>query len=447
MATRCNRRKFLKGAGALMTLAAHRALTPSVAIAELPLPQQGKNLFIINCLGGKDSQYSEPYRTQNLHDHILSRRPNVMADINLGNIISLNNQDIGLHQSWSPIQSAINADEIKIIQRVGINTPSGSHNDMQNAYSFGARFPAIADKSGWIRRLMQEYAMESFHVWGINTGFKLDFSGQSPKPPMVVSGLDTYDFRDLANLYGGTTGLDRAVAASRAIHAAQADAGPQRQKLNDALATMYDSVDVVQGSGGVGIANQFTTGDYGSSTIGANARDAAKFCRWKSIASNNHQSDNHLFYLNRGGFDTHSNQNDSDNLQAKLTWIAEAIRGLRSDLRLLPGLNESNMWDESVVLVISEFSRTLSENDGEGTDHGRSWNMIVAGGSVNGAGSNALVGPSPTVGEITGKNHIDYVIDFRRAYSEILDWMGFDPGVIFTEAWDDPFGESLNIFT
>jgi hypothetical protein len=41
-------------------------------------------------------------------------------------------------------------------------------------------------------------------------------------------------------------------------------------------------------------------------------------------------------------------------------------------------------WNDVVVVTMSEFGRTSQENDSQGTDHGESSAMYVAGGAVNG---------------------------------------------------------------
>ena len=78
-----------------------------------------------------------------------------------------------------------------------------------------------------------------------------------------------------------------------------------------------------------------------------------------------------------GGWDTHVNQGAAQGqLANKLASLAEGLEALAQ------GLGES--WRDSVVVVLSEFGRTVRENGTGGTDHGRGNVMWLLGGAVAG---------------------------------------------------------------
>lgn len=78
--------------------------------------------------------------------------------------------------------------------------------------------------------------------------------------------------------------------------------------------------------------------------------------------------------LEMGGWDTHNNQ------QARLTrQLSELDQGLQA---LKAGLK--NDWENTVVVVASEFGRTAKENGTGGTDHGTGGAMFLAGGAIKG---------------------------------------------------------------
>ena len=74
------------------------------------------------------------------------------------------------------------------------------------------------------------------------------------------------------------------------------------------------------------------------------------------------------------GWDTHRGQKRA--LAAALTELQTAILTLRSGL----GRN----WQNTAVLAITEFGRTVRENGSGGTDHGTGGAMVMAGGAVRG---------------------------------------------------------------
>jgi uncharacterized protein (DUF1501 family) len=84
-----------------------------------------------------------------------------------------------------------------------------------------------------------------------------------------------------------------------------------------------------------------------------------------------------LGFVDIGGWDTHVNQgsvtgglaNNLKNLGAGLTAYADAL---------------GDEWNNTVVVVVSEFGRTFRENGDKGTDHGHGTVHWVLGGKVNG---------------------------------------------------------------
>jgi uncharacterized protein (DUF1501 family) len=78
--------------------------------------------------------------------------------------------------------------------------------------------------------------------------------------------------------------------------------------------------------------------------------------------------------IETGGWDTHSGQNGR--LAAQLRNLDAMIGGLREGL--------GPVWDQTVVLVATEFGRTVAANGTGGTDHGTGAAAMLAGGAVQG---------------------------------------------------------------
>ena len=90
-----------------------------------------------------------------------------------------------------------------------------------------------------------------------------------------------------------------------------------------------------------------------------------------------------------GGFDSHSDVDET--LRERLDDIDDALDALATELR------GQGVWNDTVVVVCSEFGRTLTSN-GLGTDHGWGGHALLLGGGVAG-------------GQILG----DYPADFSEA--------------------------------
>jgi uncharacterized protein (DUF1501 family) len=78
--------------------------------------------------------------------------------------------------------------------------------------------------------------------------------------------------------------------------------------------------------------------------------------------------------LEMSGWDTHQNQ--LSRLDRQFKELDEGIAALRENL--------ADQWDKTVVLVTTEFGRTVAENGTKGTDHGTASAMFIAGGAVAG---------------------------------------------------------------
>ena len=91
--------------------------------------------------------------------------------------------------------------------------------------------------------------------------------------------------------------------------------------------------------------------------------------------------------LSLDGWDTHANQGTLQGaLALRLAALDSSLRALKSGL--------GPQWAETVVVVATEFGRTVAENGTGGTDHGTGSLAFVLGGAVRGA---RMLGDWPTL--------------------------------------------------
>jgi uncharacterized protein (DUF1501 family) len=84
-----------------------------------------------------------------------------------------------------------------------------------------------------------------------------------------------------------------------------------------------------------------------------------------------------LGFVDVGGWDTHVNQGaDSGYLADRLRELGQGLVGFAEEVG--PG------WNNSVVVVLSEFGRTFRENGNRGTDHGHGSAYWLLGGGIKG---------------------------------------------------------------
>jgi uncharacterized protein (DUF1501 family) len=141
--------------------------------------------------------------------------------------------------------------------------------------------------------------------------------------------------------------------------------------------------------------------------------------------------DAHFFELSNGGYDTHADQGGADQDGQHFQLHAEvgaALKVFRDDLRdmgqVLHG-DPDSIWGRTTILVWSEFSRRIQQND-NGTDHGSQGPLFVIGGKVRGgvygnhpnANEAACDDEGNTVYHHTGDQHDS--TDFRDVYGTVL---------------------------
>jgi uncharacterized protein (DUF1501 family) len=122
-------------------------------------------------------------------------------------------------------------------------------------------------------------------------------------------------------------------------------------------------------------------------------------------------------FIDVGGWDTHVNEGGAEGTLA--TNLGSLGRGLQAFSQSLGG-----EWNNTVVVVLSEFGRTFRENGNRGTDHGHGTVYWVLGGSINGG---TIRGEQQRLGHGTLFQDRDYAV--LNDYRSVL-------GGLFHSLWD-----------
>lgn len=117
-------------------------------------------------------------------------------------------------------------------------------------------------------------------------------------------------------------------------------------------------------------------------------------------------------HIVHGGYDTHEAQGAVTGRQAGLLEIvANALAAFFADLAYM------GMSHDVIVLVKSEFGRTMRQNQNGGTDHGQATCWMALGGSVIGG----VYGVYPSLVDVPESNNaLLPTVDYRDIVSEIL---------------------------
>jgi uncharacterized protein (DUF1501 family) len=128
-----------------------------------------------------------------------------------------------------------------------------------------------------------------------------------------------------------------------------------------------------------------------------------------------------VYYVQLGGFDTHSGQGGANGRQGNLLkQFSDAVKAFYSELKAQG--NDTRV----MTMSFSEFGRRVGQNASQGTDHGTAAPMFLFGPMVR----QGVIGEHPSLRDLD-EGDLKFKIDFRTVYAGILEsWMKADSKVI-----------------
>ena len=360
--------------------------------------KKDRSLVVIELAGGNDALNTLiPYNNSLYYEY----RPGI--GIQQGDVLAINGE-YGFNPNMQAVKDLWDRGELAIINGIGYPQPNRSHFRSRDIWYTAE--PESIGNQGWLGAAIRDLDAKGENVLtGVNFGRGLPRALVCRGVPVAsVGNLETYgllpDMSDenvrhhaldaLGRMYGPAGGRD-IVAQTLAENGSQALMGADI--LRSAPERYSSSI------------------EYADTPISQSLKSAAQVMS-AGLGSR-------VLYAQHGSFDTHSNELQS---HAKLWQDASAaIADFTEDLK------EQGLWEETLVLVWSEFGRRVRDN-GTGCDHGSGGVAFVLGGSVEGG----LYGQYPSLREADlSEGDMVYTTDFRTTYATVLDrWLGLDPDPI-----------------
>jgi uncharacterized protein (DUF1501 family) len=259
----------------------------------------------------------------------------------------------GLHPALTPMMDFWHDGSLAFVHACGSPDPTRSHFDAQDYMESGT--PGIRNTpDGWMNRVLAVLPGAHPATEAVSLG---------PVLPRIVSGK-----MPVAN-----------IATGRAAERPTPMDFPQADKLFDTLYTGKDALSRAYREGRVArrklfaeIADDMVVADAGAPSPAGFSDDTDRLARL--IARD---ASIRLAFMSLGGWDTHVSEGSAEGQ------LANHLRGLGQGLASFArALGPA--WSDTVVLVISEFGRTVHENGNGGTDHGHGNVMWVMGGNIRG---------------------------------------------------------------
>lgn len=385
-----DRRFLLAGAGALTFAAAGGG----AALANT----RGERKFVLVILrGGLDglaafAPYADP------HYRPARGRLALPAPDEASGLLPLSD-GFGLHPRLAFLHETWRAGELAILHAAATPYRERSHFDGQDVLeSGGAKVYGLDD--GWLNRAIALLPPDPHHA-GIAIGgtIPLVLRGAAPAsswaPSVAPSPADDTLTR-LMDLYAGDSLL-----------------GPS-------LARAIDTAEIVDDMGMAGQRGQ--RGQRG----GLAAYAALMTPAARLLAAPDGPA---AAVVSLDGWDTHAQQGGLEGgLAFRLAALDAALKALKDGL--------GAHWGKTVVVVATEFGRTVAENGTGGTDHGTAGAAFALGGAVRGG---RFLGEWPTLapGKLYQGRDLMPVNDVRSLFASVLEqhW-GLNPAALRSRAFD-----------
>ncbi|MGD1867745.1 MAG: DUF1501 domain-containing protein [Phormidesmis sp.] len=378
------RRRFLQsaalvGASSVAAVGAHSWLWRSSATAA-NLPR----LIVVMLRGATDGlNIVVPYRENEYYES----RPSIAIarpGENEG-VLDLDGR-FGLHPSLDALMPEWESGNLAFVHASGSPQATRSHFQAQD-YLETATPGETATRDGWLNRLLAVLP-EGTPAQGVNMGtgsvLPLIFAGQA----------------SVSNVSVNAAGSPRMSRDQRAIQGAFDQLYARNDRLGETYQEGRAARDVImreleaegmEASRGAPTPERFTN----------TARSLARLMKGDTGTQ--------VAFMELGGWDTHVNERGI--LKRQLIPLGNGLAALAKEL--------GPLYQDTTIVVMSEFGRTIAENGNGGTDHGHGNAMWIMGGGVRGR---KVYGEWPGLSEANQHDSRDLAIttDFRDVLSSVL---------------------------
>jgi uncharacterized protein (DUF1501 family) len=304
-----------------------------------------------------------------------------------------------LHPALTFLAEQWQAKQLALLHAVATPYRERSHFDAQDVLESGYARPH-ASRSGWLNRALTclpQAAKRSSTNVGVTLGANIPLVMRGPTEvaswaPSSMPDVDADTLQRIGDLYAADPLLSR--------------------RLADALAANETA----------GMDGMATAGRGYAAQIAATAKATAGFLA---------QEDGpRVAVFETTGWDTHANQGaDKGALALRLGLLDAGLRALHDSL--------GPVWDDTVVLVATEFGRTVAVNGTRGTDHGTGAAAFLLGGAVKG-GRVIAQWPGLAESDLYESRDLKPTTDLRAVMKGVLrDHLGIAPRLLEAEVFPD----------
>lgn len=314
----CTRRNFLIGGTASVFLT---GISHSIKATT----KEKKNLIIISLRGGMDGLSAVPV----IGDKNLQKKRKKLI---LEETLKLDT-DFALHPKLSVLHNLWKNNQAAIVHATSIPYTGRSHFDGQNLMESGGVVP-YKEKTGWLGR-----GMLSARYVGEGLALALPM-------PLLLRGVPLND-----NYYPAKGKMPSDYVLDTLFSAYKENEDINLEMVMDIIRKRPVSM----------------------MTAGSSRNNKSLARKTATLLRHKHGPSVAVFEL--GGFDTHAAQGTVDGL------LADQLEDINSIVKILAE-NLGDAFNNTLILTLTEFGRTIKQNGGNGTEHGWGGAILLAGGLI-----------------------------------------------------------------
>ncbi|MFC7289011.1 DUF1501 domain-containing protein [Herminiimonas glaciei] len=260
----------------------------------------------------------------------------------------------GLHPALAPLQTLWEEKKLAFVHASGSPDPTRSHFDAQDYMESGTPGKK-STQDGWLNRMLTVLPGPVSPTRAISIG---------PVMPRILAGRAS-----ATNLPAGDVGSKANLLDKPQV----GNAFDQLYQNNEKFGRTYqDAKDAHKEVMSASLENEMQMANNGAPLPNGFPKDAARLAKLMRSDINIQ-----LAFVALGGWDTHANQgNGSGQLANRLAPLGQGLATLAQQL--------GPVFQDTSIVVMSEFGRTARQNGNGGTDHGHGNVMWLLGGDIAG---------------------------------------------------------------
>lgn len=306
----------------------------------------------------------------------------------------------GLHPALEALKPFWDSGKLAGILNVGSPNPTRSHFDAQDFMDYASPGDRTVHQ-GWLNRYLQvthrekQSPLRALAMQGL-----LPRSLRGKEPVLAVPNLERQDSEGLLDLFDDV--YKTGAPAEDTMMGGERRENPHDEAMSvgrETIETLRKFWDILEKEPAGGRRVSFP-----KTPLGQRLATVSRVIR--------NEPEVEVVALDASGWDHHQGEGSTDGaIQRDLKVLGDALGAFADDLG--PTL------DRVMVLVCTEFGRTVAENGNRGTDHGRGGLMLALGGPVLGGkiyGDYGALDPKT----LADGRDLPVTIDFRSVFSETL---------------------------